>query len=584
VADKVSLMKITVSFPFSKSQILKTTNFFRFLISLAVSIIGSIPLITAQNVSFSVDTKTKVVDAFVAPYNQIKPGDTIFLLSGKRDFLQIKNITGSFERPVVIINKGGIVEISTNNHYGLSLQNCRFIHLTGQGDPDWFYGIKITHVENGAGIGIGYMSSDYEIDHISIENTPIGGIYAKTDPDCSFKATREKFTQNNTVIHDNYIANVGNEGLYVGSSKYSGQIINCNGKDTLVMPSTLNGVHIYNNIIKHTGWDGLQVSSATNNCHVYNNMVLFDSQAEVYGQMSGILLGGGSKCDCYNNFISSGKGDGIESHGLAGYRIFNNIIVDAGRSFLPFDGSQMKHGIFVSDVSVQKDSSLYILFNDIINPKSDGIRFQSVKGKNNLIASNLIVNPGNYDFYENDNTFNKGQNAYIMFPDNSSNVVVKRNFLTRNIDNARVSKTDFSPVIGSPLIDSAYSQTRGINFDFNYNSRPYGTSSDIGALEFSPDQPGIPGQNSSGNYPELKLYPNFVRSMLTIRFIENRSLESKLTIYTLQGNRVFQKKQPCISGSQQEIRVPVDDLLPGIYLFVLSSGQSTLSGRFIKIN
>lgn len=577
------MMKITVSFPYSKSQILKTINFFRFLISPAVSIIGSIPLIIAQNVSFSVDTKTKVVDAFVAPYNQIKPGDSLFLLSGKRDFLQIKNITGSSERPVVIINKGGIVEISTNNHYGLSVQNCRFIHLTGQGDPDMFYGIKITHVENGAGIGIGYMSSDYEIDHVSIENTPIGGIYAKTDPDCSLKATREKFTQYNTVIHDNYIANIGNEGLYVGSSKYSGQTINCNGKDTLVMPSTLYGVRIYNNIIKYTGWDGLQVSSATNNCQVFNNMVLFDSQAEVYGQMSGILLGGGSKCDCYNNYISGGKGDGIESHGLAGYRIFNNIIVDAGRSFLPFDTSQMKHGIFVSDVSVEKDSSLFILYNDIINPKSDGIRFQSVKGKNNLIASNLIVNPGNYDFYENDNTSNKGQDAYIIFPDSTADAIVQYNFLTRNIEEAKISEVNFVPVAGSPLIDAAYTQSMGIDFDFCYFARLNGSVSDIGAYEFDLLHPGVlAGTNNL--IPELRLYPNPVRSLLSIRFEVLAESVSRLNVYDLEGNYILGKSQPYIPGKEQVIELQIENLKPGIYLYILSSGGKTNSGRFIKVN
>jgi hypothetical protein len=103
--------------------------------------------------------------------------------------------------------------------------------------------------------------------------------------------------------------------LYIGNSKYFGQVVNCNGVDTLLLPSLLNGVKIYNNIISYSGWDGIQVSSASSNCQIYDNLIMFDSQDEYFAQMSGILLGGGSKCDCFNNYITDGKGNGIESHG-----------------------------------------------------------------------------------------------------------------------------------------------------------------------------------------------------------------------------------------------------------------------------
>jgi len=49
--------------------------------------------------------------------------------------------------------------------------------------------------------------------------------------------------------------------------------------------------------------------------------------------MSGILIGGGAKCDCYNNKIFDGKGDGIDVFGLGYMKIFNNLIVRAGRTF-----------------------------------------------------------------------------------------------------------------------------------------------------------------------------------------------------------------------------------------------------------
>lgn len=365
----------------------------------------------AQPHNVIIDSTVNLIDGLNAAYSYLQPGDTVYLKAGTRGKLLIRNFTGAAGLPIVFMNKDGVVTVSTEEYYGISILNCRYIRFSGQGSSNSSYGIQIKKVLAGSGIGIGSLSSDFEIDHLSIENCLIGGIYAKTDPDCSFKATRENFTQFNTSIHDNYIANVGNEGMYIGSSYYSGATITCGGKDTVVMPPLLNNVSIYNNIVENTGWDGIQVSSAPAHCHIFNNTVLNDSQAEMPNQMSGILMGGGSKCDCNNNFISNGKGDGIENHGLGGNRIFNNIIVNAGKTYLPNDASQMKHGVFVSDVSMMKDSTVTIYFNDIINPKSDGIRFQSIKSKHSILVSNLIINPGNYNLYETDNTSFAGKDA-----------------------------------------------------------------------------------------------------------------------------------------------------------------------------
>ncbi|MEI6048255.1 MAG: T9SS type A sorting domain-containing protein [Bacteroidota bacterium] len=535
----------------------------------------------ANNTGISVDTLTNLIDANVAPFNQLHPGDTVLFEPGRHDFILIRNFTGAAGMPIIFMNKNGIVTIDTDHYFGISIQNCRFIRLTGSGNETNFYGFKITRVQNGAGIGVNDMSSDFEIDHISIENSPIGGIYAKTDPDCSFQSTRDKFTQYNTVIHDNYIANVGNEGLYIGSTKYSGQTVTCNGKDTLLLPSLLQGVRIFNNIIRYTGWDGIQVSSASSDCNVFNNQILYDSQAEYSGQMSGIILGGGSKCDCFNNYISQGKGDGIESHGLGGNRIFNNIIVDAGRTFLPMDNSQMKHGIFVSDVSAINDSSFYILFNDIINPKSDGIRFQSIKSKNNLIVSNLIINPGNFEFYQNGNTSFRGEDAYIMLPNAASDVNIKNNFLSLNIFSARISTTDYAILPGSPLINGAFSNSMGINFDFANNPRPSGNSIDIGALEFDPGQIGI--DSNIDNPMKPVLFPNPVHSLLTIKYHIDAPSCTELYVYNLYGTLIFQKQQDAVTFSEQEIQIEVGNLTAGIYIYKIQAGNEIEYGKFIKV-
>jgi hypothetical protein len=475
-----------------------------------------------------------------------------------------------------------VVTINTNHYFGILCENCRYFRITGTGSENDFYGIRIDQVTGGAGISISKLSTDIELDHISVKNVLLGAIYAKSDPDCLFNSTREKFTQYNTLIHDNYIENSGNEGMYIGSSKYFGQTVTCNGKDTLLFPSTLDGVKIYNNILNYTCWDGIQVSSATNNCSIYDNLVMYDSQAGVFGQMSGIMIGGGSKCDCYNNYITDGKGDGIESHGLGGYRIFNNIIVNAGRSFFPSDPNQMKYGMLFTDISVQPDSSFLVLQNDIINPKSDGIRFLSVLSKHNLVASNAIINPGNFDFYQNGNFGVKGVDAYLMVPDSTSDIIRKNNYFSRTSDSAGFAATCYSPVPGSPLIDAGYSGYSGITFDFYHHIRPYGNSTDIGAIEYNPAYLGVP-DNQLSRENELKLYPNPVRESFTIVFTAKAQMRTVLDIYNLQGKQIRQENFGTIPAGIQVRNVSVATLAPGIYLYILRTGTQSHSGKFSKI-
>jgi hypothetical protein len=534
----------------------------------------------SQQHIFMVDTTVTLVDATVSPYNMVQPGDTLLFAGGQRSLLRIMNFTGEKERPIIFMNSGGQIIIDTDHYYGISILNCRFFRLTGTGDANHFYGIRVSRVANGAGLGIGGMSSDYEIDHVSIENCKSAGIFAKTDPDCSFTSTRENFTQYNTLIHDNYIGHAGTEGLYIGSTQYFGQTVKCNGVDTLLLPSLLEGVKVYNNIIEYSGWDGIQVSSASAECQVFDNIVLFDSQEEYYGQMSGIIIGGGSKCDCNNNFISQGKGQGIQVFGLAGQRIFNNIIIDAGKYFFPTDTTRRVYGIFVSDISAEADSSFTIVFNTILSPKTDGIRFVSIVTKNNLIASNAIINPGAYDYYENGNTSYTGNDAYIMLPDPNSDVLIKNNYLARNSDSAKFAPDGYSLLEGSPLINAAWVDGNTITYDYFNNARPYGASADIGAVEFDPSVAGTSGQ-LTGN-PDI--FPNPVNTWLTIQYKTKSSSEVYMRIYTIAGVLVLDEKHLPADYGLQSMQINVSGLATGIYIYTFRSGNQTITGKFIKQN
>jgi hypothetical protein len=515
---------------------------------------------------FLVGKSVDMIDGNVAPYNLVSGGDTIFILPGMRENLLIRNFHGTPDAPVTIMNLGGPVIISTTQSYGFAIRTSRYIRFTGSGDPGHFYGFNF-RLTNGAGLSLDDMSSDCEVDHISIEGSTIAGLYAKTDPDCSFEGTRDQFTQYNTRIHDNYIDSVGNEGMYVGSTKYSGELFTCNGRDTVLYPSLLKGVRIYNNIVKYTGWDGIQVSSADSDCQVYNNIVLYDSQGETDSQMTGIILGGGSKCDCFNNIIRDGEGDGIEIHGLGGSRIFNNLIENPGRSYYPNDPGRKKYGIYVSDVSVQPDSSFYILFNDIISPKSEGIHFSSVISRNNMIVSNVIIDPGD-------------TGSYLVLTDTSAQVLVSHNFFAPDTLHAGFFPEKYDLQHGSPLVDEGYSDNRNIRFDLLNRPRPSGSGFDIGAYEFQHPAMGI---SSVSPATSLSVFPNPARDILTIRYEVTETTDAAFDVFSLTGQRISHTMIGSVISGSHSFHIEVGNLPAGIYLYLLKLGDKFVSGKFIRV-
>jgi hypothetical protein len=533
-----------------------------------------------------VPTGTYYIDANSSPYNRLGPGDTLFFQGGDKQYLQLKNFRGDSRLPIVFINLNGMVTINTNWYYGIVLNNCRYVRLTGTGDTRYFYGFMVSRVAGGAGLSIGELSSDVEVDHIYIANTSIAGVYAKTDPDCTLTSVRSNFTQYNTVFHDNYFSNTGNEGMYIGSSFYSGETITCNGKDTVVLPSVLKGVRVYNNIVKYSGWDGIQVGSATTDCLILNNLVMYDSQAGVNFQMSGILIGGGSDCDCYNNYIYKGKGDAIESLGLGNYKIYNNVIVNPGWNYYPADPSKMKYGIYVGDVSCVQGNSFSILFNDIINPKTNGIRFSSTKSKNNLIASNAIIGPG------------AGTNGYIVLTSPSCEVLEKNNYFSMTSSGAGFADTTYALLQTSPLIDAGYPDNKNVTYDYFYHPRPYGKGFDIGINEYNPQYPPMKeallkniepsdSVHSLERPSSLRIdrlpFPDPAESKLSLTYSIDSSYNVILDVYNSGGIQIYHYEDDEMVPGSHIIDLDVRDYPAGVCLFTLRAGKEAISGRFIKV-
>jgi hypothetical protein len=334
------------------------------------------------------------------------------------------------------VNSGGRVVITDSSKYGIVIRNSRYFRLTGSGDSSHQYGIEVSDVETG--VRAGWKSSDMEIDHLEVKSVAGQGILTSSKSSCedgsdnsydfdgdgrvaydpADQISQANFTQFNTVIHNNFIHDIGDEALYIGSNRtvyadYSqGSPTNCRRGSANPLHPLLKGVEIYFNTIQRTGRDAINVKGAPQGCRVHHNSITEDSMARMgNGQDGGIDIGLNSRCDVYNNVIQSGYGRGLSLNGIGG-RVYNNLITDPGRGFDSDD--RRASGIHVHMGTT--GGSYEIFRNTIVSPRSFGIRFTYRTGSGHVIRDNEIFSPGN-----------QSEAAFIYVGQNAASVEVLRN-------------------------------------------------------------------------------------------------------------------------------------------------------------
>ena len=525
-----------------------------------------------------IDSDTDTIDGNKM---NIQAGDVICLEAGAKPYLLIKNIdpNDNFNQPVTIQNHNGQLIIDTDHVFGISIRHSNNIILSGKGDSDYYYGIHIRRVEpeGGSGVGISQLSSKVEVKGLEIANTGFAGILAKTDPFCkdgNVMATRDQFTQYDIIIHDNYIHDTEGEGMYIGSSKYLQGFPNpCPGQSGTVMPHVNVGVKVYNNRVERSGWDALQVSSAVSDCDIHDNYIYRDSEAGLSAQMSGILIGGGSKCDCYNNKILEGKGDAIEMLGAGNQRIYNNLIVEPGQRFNPGDPNTFKHGIFVGHIFTETNASLYLYNNTIVKPRADGIKFQNEHLKNNKAYNNVILDPGSYEAV--------GDRAYINLEPQTIELDRQNNFLNTNVYSAGFdspANNDYDLNLNSPLINSGRAIAE-FNYDIENRSRPHGGGWDIGAYECH--KPGVGIDETPEIVRNYNVYPNPVEDILSLDIHLKKKSFVILTIRNSLGQLIFETKS-IASEMEYFRRINTASWSSGMYTYTIRFNEGQIRGKLIK--
>lgn len=399
----------------------------------------------------------------------IKPGAVVCLKAGTAyKNLVFSKFKGTAAAPITIKNCGGMVTINgTGKWFGLRTEFSSFIRITG-GSTSGVYGIRVNGGQQS--IHLDQLTTQVEVDHVEIANSGFAGIMAKTEPSCDNASIRGNFVMRNVILHDNYVHNTGGEGFYVGHNSYEKGI---NTPCGIRLPHTLEGVKIYNNLIKNSGWESIQVASTPKGAEVYNNRIENYGVKNVLYQNNGVQFGAGGTGKFYGNYIKGGKGNGLIILDNAENFVHDNVIVNTGG-----------HAIFCDDRAATGIGFKFIN-NTIINPGRDGIRIYADNVPMNIVYNNLIVNPKSYVTYKYPRT---GNDAYVFLLGKSVKVTLLNNHFTRDINSVKFtnpSAFNYSLMSGSPVINKGTNiGAYNIVVDYAQNPRLKGIAYDIGAYEY----------------------------------------------------------------------------------------------------
>jgi len=390
-------------------------------------------------------------------YSSIGPGDVLCLAPGTRRDIELINFHGTESAPITVINSGGVVMIDGAGQYsGIDVSNSEHIRITGTGVSS-VCGADVS--VSGQACGIRVIGSDravtaktrtefIEVDHVEMGEIDGTAVSIKDD-----ELGRGEWILHSVVLHHNYLHDIGDEGVYIGSSDYA------TGE-----PHVLEGVHLHHNLVVNTGRDGLQVGSTTADCSIHHNVIRLPGQNDESDHRAGVMNNKGSVCDVYSNTIVDAAGWGIYIQGNGTNEVYNNVIVRAGRFVSAGDSDG--DGIAIHDGS-NTSNSIYVWNNTIVEPSGDGIGFHNDPGSDNQIVNNLVVAAGG-------SSISAGDAEFV-----SNNLSFSSSGTAGFVDAA---SGDYRLSQSSAAVDAG-TTVGAVATDRSGVSRPRGSAYDVGAFE-----------------------------------------------------------------------------------------------------
>lgn len=404
----------------------------------------------------------------------VQPGDVICLSGALEKYSRITftNIEGKEGNPILIQNCDGKAIIESNDAFGLKFTHSKHFKVLGNGSDNDTYGIKVSTAK-GFFITMELFTTNFEIAYVEVAgfepngigpNNGFAGMGIKTSPyqDCDLfrDPTRTAWIMKDIKVHDNYIHDIGGEGLYIGHGFYTGR--KESACDAITYSHSIQGMRIYNNLIENVGNDGIQIKNVDKDCEVYNNTIRNYGVVNEGAHNEGLFIGGGTTGKFYNNYVIGGTGTGIQCQGIGNLDIYNNLVVDSG-----------DYGFFASGgayITRFPDGYFNIINNTFVNSGNYGFAFFDEGGGVKRLVNNVFA------IAESD-IFRRGIPLDSVGNRHSQNL---NQFGFKSPSNG-----DFSLQANSILVDKGVDIAAfGITEDIEGNKRPSGNGVDIGAFEF----------------------------------------------------------------------------------------------------
>jgi len=265
----------------------------------------------------------------------VNPGDTLVInnVYGVAT-MALQEFHGTSTCPIVVINEGaGVTRFPP-----FLLRNCTYMKVTGSGS-DAFYGFHCDQAFSA--IDVDGRSSNIEIERIKITNVTYI-CRAKQDGSCYDSLNYPNWRMEHISIHDTWSQNIAQDGMYFGNTApVTGRPVVCNGQtlNPNPIPMRLGNISIYNNYIDSVGRTGIQLGGADGGVNeIYNNTVRRTGYELNQTQGSGIIIGGMSHANVYDNKVSETFQFGIVGWGSGFSRIENNRIDST--SMIPVNGGK----------------------------------------------------------------------------------------------------------------------------------------------------------------------------------------------------------------------------------------------------
>jgi hypothetical protein len=462
------------------------------------------------------------IDANSFNGKKILAGDTVCVEAGNHSkYLRFLNLTGTAEKPIVIINCGGQVIIdgeSKANYNGIDTRNSTNFIITGTGSESVFYGFKMQNV--GMGLRLNSLTKNYEVDHIEVINALIHGIDLKNPPDCNEPLTDRKNGYKNDFmrVHDIHVDGSTYEGFYIGNSHYYTTVNKtCNGETVVFEEEPIIDAEIYNNIVENTGYDGIQVGSVIGQARIYNNQVKnFGIKNNEYDK-AGYQINPGTKGVLYNNSAVNGTGTSYFILG-DGVELYNNV------------SNHTESAIQFFERLISPESTMKIYNNTFLNIRKRAIDVISPKLEpTGFFQNNIIhINPennANIEFYR----------PFYKFKWDSTKNILTTDLSKLNLKD--VENGDFRPTAQSNILlnNASCAILTGRQTDAGGYTRTFGAGCDIGAFEYTTS-------SLKSNKESITFAPAETTSSGSSKVFEytltGSNLRSDIKAYTTQGFQI----------------------------------------------